>query len=37
VTDQQLLQRCTHPGDRAILDRMDQATAHAAVTIDPGR
>jgi hypothetical protein len=37
VTNQQLLQRCTHSGDRATLERKDQATAHAAVTIDPGR
>ena len=36
VTNQQVLQRCAHLGDRATLDREDQPTAHAAVTIGPG-
>jgi hypothetical protein len=37
VTNQQLLQRPAHLGDRATLDREDQASAHAAITIGPGR
>jgi hypothetical protein len=37
VTNQQLLQRCAHPGDRATRDREDQATAYPAATAGPGR
>ena len=37
VTNQQLPQRSAHLGDRATPDPEDQATVHAAITIDPGR
>jgi hypothetical protein len=35
VTIQQVLQRRAHLGDRATLDREDQATAHAAFAVGP--